>query len=245
LSPVTGFLHSHQVPKVLHLARQPPMSLFDHAEYTISVHDLPLLPPDTAEEVAFVGRSNAGKSSALNALTRRNRLAFVSKTPGRTQLINFFSLGENRFLVDLPGYGFAGVPHEVKAHWEHLLATYVGERKSLRGLVLIMDARHPLKPLDLQMLKWFSPTGKPVHALLTKSDKLSRGVASTTLAQVRRDLANLKLTATAQLFSSLNKTGVEEAETRIAELFGVKIEKKETRKEKGPGKGVTPGRQQP
>lgn len=219
------------------------MSLFDRAEYTISVHDLHLLPPDTAIEVAFVGRSNAGKSSALNTLTRRNRLAFVSKTPGRTQLINFFSLGEERYLVDLPGYGFAGVPHDVKAHWEQLLATYVGERKSLKGLVLIMDARHPLKPLDLQMLKWFAPTGKPVHALLTKSDKLSRGVASTTLAHVKRELANLKLTATAQLFSSLKRTGVEEAETQIAALFGVKIER--VKKEKGPGKGVTPGRQQP
>jgi GTP-binding protein len=220
-----------------------PMPLFDRAEYTMSVHDLNLLPPDTASEVAFVGRSNAGKSSALNTLTRRNRLAFVSKTPGRTQLINFFSLGENRYLVDLPGYGFAGVPLAVKAHWEQLLATYVGERKSLKGLVLIMDARHPLKPLDRTMLQWFAPTGKPVHALLTKSDKLSRGVASATLAQVKRELLTLKFNATAQLFSSLNKTGVEEAEARIGEMYGLPAT--ESTKEKGPGKGVTPGRQQP
>jgi GTP-binding protein len=222
------------------------MPLFERAEFTISVHDLHLLPPDTASEVAFVGRSNAGKSSALNTLTRRNRLAFVSKTPGRTQLINFFSLGENRFLVDLPGYGFAGVPLPVKAHWEQLLATYVGERKSLKGLVLIMDARHPLKPLDRQMLKWFAPTGKPVHALLTKSDKLSRGVASSTLNEVKRELADLKVNATVQLFSSLNKTGVDEAEMRIGAMFGLPPETTEkAKKEKGPGKGVTPGRQQP
>jgi GTP-binding protein len=195
------------------------LPLFERAQFVISVNDIAALPPDDAIEVAFVGRSNSGKSSALNTLARRDRLAFVSKTPGRTQLINYFSLGENRFLVDLPGYGFAGVPHAVKAHWEELLSDYVGQRKSLSGLVLIMDARHPLKPLDLQMLEWFAPTGKSVHALLTKSDKLSRSTAMTTLRKVKHELDTLGFKATAQLFSSLNKQGVEEAEERISALF--------------------------
>lgn len=195
------------------------LPLFERAQFVISVNDITALPPDDAIEVAFVGRSNSGKSSALNTLARRDRLAFVSKTPGRTQLINYFSLGENRFLVDLPGYGFAGVPYAVKAHWEELLSGYVGQRKSLSGLVLIMDARHPLKPLDLQMLEWFAPTGKPVHVLLTKADKLSRSTAMTTLGKVKHELDTLGFSATAQLFSSLNKQGVEEAEERISALF--------------------------
>lgn len=214
------------------------MGLFDKIQYTLSVHDLDKLPPDTFSEVAFVGRSNAGKSSAINTLARRNRLAFVSKTPGRTQLINFFDLGGQQYLVDLPGYGFAGVPLAVKQHWEELLSTYVGQRKSLAGLVLIMDARHPLKPLDLQMLDWFGPTGKPVHALLTKADKLSRNDGIQTLAQVRRALQAGGFSSTAQLFSSLNKTGVEEAEAAIASMFA-------RAKEKGPGKGDAPGLEQP
>ena len=195
------------------------LPLFERAQFVISVNDVAALPPDDAIEVAFVGRSNSGKSSALNTLARRDRLAFVSKTPGRTQLINYFSLGENRFLVDLPGYGFAGVPYAVKAHWEELLSGYVGKRKSLSGLVLIMDARHPLKPLDLQMLQWFAPTGKPVHVLLTKADKLSRSTAVTTLRKVKHELDTLGFNATAQLFSSLNKQGVGEAEERISALF--------------------------
>lgn len=214
------------------------MGLFDRIQYTLSVHDLDKLPPEGPTEVAFVGRSNAGKSSAINTMANRNRLAFVSKTPGRTQLINFFSLGDNRYLVDLPGYGFAGVPSAVKRHWEQLLSTYVGERKSLAGLVLIMDSRHPLKPLDRQMLAWFAPTGKPVHVLLTKADKLSRNDALQTLATVRRELASMRSNASAQLFSSLNKQGVEEAEANVARIFAAPIEK-------GPGKGDAPGLEQP
>lgn len=214
------------------------MGLFDRIQYALSVHDLDKLPPEGPVEVAFVGRSNAGKSSAINTLSNRNRLAFVSKTPGRTQLINFFSIGDDRYLVDLPGYGFAGVPLDVKRHWEELLSTYVGQRKSLAGLVLIMDARHPLKPLDKQMLAWFADTGKPVHALLTKADKLSRNDAAQTLAKVRRELAGLGSNASAQLFSSLSKQGVEEAETCIGRIFA-------SGKEKGPGKGDAPGLEQP
>lgn len=197
------------------------LPLFERAQFVISVNDISALPPDDAIEVAFVGRSNSGKSSAINTLARRDRLAYVSKTPGRTQLINYFSLGDNRFLVDLPGYGYAGVPQAIKAHWQGLLSVYVGQRKSLSGLVLIMDSRHPLKPLDLQMLQWFAPTGKPLHALLTKSDKLSRSAASLTLKKVKQEFESLELNASAQLFSSLSKQGVDEAEERITALFSM------------------------
>ena len=171
--------------------------------------------PDSRAEVAFVGRSNAGKSSALNTLVRHNRLAFVSKTPGRTQLINFFSLGDGAYLVDLPGYGYAKVPAEVRRRWEEFLSIYLQSRAPLMGLVLIMDVRHPLTPLDWRMLDWFTPTGRPVHILLTKADKLSRGAGLKTLGEVRRALESRPL-ASAQLFSSLNRLGAEEAEAVIA-----------------------------
>ncbi len=171
--------------------------------------------PESRAEVAFVGRSNAGKSSALNTLARHNRLAFVSKTPGRTQLINFFSVGSDAYLVDLPGYGYAKVPPEVRRRWEDFLAAYLQDRASLRGLVLIMDVRHPLTPLDWRMLDWFAPTGRPVHILLTKADKLSRGAGLKALGEVRRALENRPLVS-AQLFSSLSRLGVEEAEAVIA-----------------------------
>lgn len=193
---------------------------FRTAAYLMSAHDLPGLPPDTGREVAFVGRSNAGKSSALNTLAEHRRLAFVSKTPGRTQLINFFTVGDDRCLVDLPGYGYAAVPAAVRAHWEGVLSGYVGSREALKGLVLIMDSRHPLKDLDWQLLNWIAPTGKPVHCLLTKSDKLSRAERSLTLARVRRALKEKGLDATAQMFSSLNREGVDEAIARIADMFG-------------------------
>ncbi|MBL8525874.1 MAG: YihA family ribosome biogenesis GTP-binding protein [Betaproteobacteria bacterium] len=196
------------------------MGLFDRAVYTASAHDLEQLPPDLGREVAFVGRSNAGKSSAINTLANHKRLAFVSKTPGRTQLINFFSLGDDRSLVDLPGYGYAQVPARVKAHWQGVLAAYVSSRLALKGLVLIMDARHPLKPLDLQLLDWYLPTGKPVHCLLTKSDKLSRNEQSLTLQKVRQQMKAANHQSTVQLFSSLKKQGVEEAEAAITRLFG-------------------------
>jgi len=196
------------------------MGLFDRAIYTASAHDLEQLPPDFGQEVAFVGRSNAGKSSAINTLANHKRLAFVSKTPGRTQLINFFSLGDDRTLVDLPGYGYAKVPAKVKAHWQGVLAAYVSTRKALKGLVLIMDARHPLKQLDLQLLDWYLPTGKPVHCLLTKSDKLSRSEQALTLQRVRQQMLAANHHSTVQLFSSLKKEGVIEAESAIERLFG-------------------------
>ena len=175
--------------------------------------------PESRAEVAFVGRSNAGKSSALNALARHNRLAFVSKTPGRTQLINFFAVGQDTFLVDLPGYGYAKVPLDVRKKGEDFLSGYLQFRTNLMGLVLIMDVRHPLTPLDWRMLDWFAPTGRPVHILLTKADKLSRGAGLKVLNDVRRMLEN-RPGVSVQLFSSLSKLGVEEAEAVITAWLG-------------------------
>ena len=186
------------------------MSIFQNISFFTSVNNLKTLPSPLGSEVAFAGRSNSGKSSAINTLTNRGRLAFVSKTPGRTQLINFFRLDEELFLVDLPGYGFAKVPLVIRQHWEILLSQYLQTRDNLRGLILIMDVRHPLKPLDIQMLDWFVPTGKPVHILLTKSDKLSRQKSRTALDQVNAFLSSSYPQCTAQLFSSLSKQGVDE-----------------------------------
>lgn len=183
--------------------------------YTSVAHlrDLPF----SGGEVAFAGRSNAGKSSALNLLTRVKRLAFTSKTPGRTQLINFFELGPDLYLVDLPGYGYAKVPPEVKEQWEALLSRYLQEREPLVGMVLIMDARHPLTPLDQRMLNWFTPTGKPVHILLSKSDKLSNSERVLTLRRVQRELESFP-TVTVQLFSSLSRLGADQA-TGVVEAW--------------------------
>ena len=192
------------------------MPIFQNATFFISAHHLRDLPPASGIEVAFAGRSNAGKSSALNTLANHNRLAYVSKQPGRTQLINFFTLGNDKHLVDLPGYGYAKVPEAMRAHWQTVLSRYLSERTSLAGLVLVMDSRHPLTPLDRQMLDWFSPSGKPVHVLLTKSDKLSRSDANQTLIKVRKELNQFwGENITVQLFSSLKKLGVEEAEAVI------------------------------
>lgn len=191
------------------------MPLFQNATFHISAHHLRDLPPASGVEVAFAGRSNAGKSSALNTLANHNRLAYVSKQPGRTQLINFFTLGNDRHLVDLPGYGYAKVPEAMRAHWQSVLSRYLSERTSLAGLVLVMDSRHPLTPLDRQMLDWFCPSRKPVHVLLTKSDKLSRNEANQTLMKVRKELESIWGNCTVQLFSSLKKQGVEEAEKII------------------------------
>lgn len=199
------------------------MPLFQNASFYISAHHLRDLPPPAGIEVAFAGRSNAGKSSALNTLANHNRLAYVSKQPGRTQLINFFALGDERFLVDLPGYGYAKVPQSMREHWQMVLADYLSYRTSLHGLVLVMDSRHPLTPLDRQMLNWFCPSGKPVHVLLTKSDKLSRSAANQTLQAVKKELIETWGNCTVQLFSSLKKQGVEEAEKVIgAWLFANK-----------------------
>lgn len=191
------------------------MPLFQNATFHISAHKLSDLPPPAGIEVAFAGRSNAGKSSALNTLANHNRLAFVSKQPGRTQLINFFTLGNDRFLVDLPGYGYAKVPEALRKHWQLTLANYLSHRPSIGGLVLVMDSRHPLTPLDRQMLDWYSPSGKPIHVLLTKSDKLSRQAGTQVLRDVKKELETHWGNTSVQLFSSLKKQGVEEAESVI------------------------------
>ena len=193
------------------------MPLFQNASFYISAHHLRDLPPPIGLEVAFAGRSNAGKSSALNTMANHNRLAYVSKQPGRTQLINFFALGGDRFLVDLPGYGYAKVPAAMREHWQSTLSSYLSHRSSLYGLVLVMDCRHPLTPLDRQMLDWFCPSGKPVHVLLTKSDNLSRNAANQTLLAVKKELNETWGNCTIQLFSSLKKQGVEEAEKVIGQ----------------------------
>jgi len=203
------------------------MSLFQHAKFLTSANALSDLPPHGGIEIAFAGRSNAGKSSAINTLANRNRLAYVSKTPGRTQLINFFELGDDRFLVDLPGYGYADVPEKIRLHWQKVLSAYLMTRAALAGLVLIMDARHTLTKLDWQMLEWFGTTGKPIHILLTKSDKLSRQQATDTLRKVKAEMKAYPQ-CTAQLFSSSKRQGLEEAEAAIGRLLaGILAEEKE------------------
>jgi len=188
----------------------------------MSVHDPRELPRPGAVEIAFAGRSNAGKSSAINTITGRKRLAYVSKTPGRTQLINFFSLEGRAFLVDLPGYGYAGVPGEVRKHWEMLVGEYIANRESLAAVVVVMDARHPLTPLDRQLLEWLREAGRPAHVLLTKADKLSKQAARVTLDRVRRELSQLAPQFTAQLFSSLKGEGIDEAAGTLARLAAAK-----------------------
>ncbi|MFA9439678.1 ribosome biogenesis GTP-binding protein YihA/YsxC [Uliginosibacterium sp. sgz301328] len=192
------------------------MPLFRNARFEISIARPQDLPPPSGAEIAFAGRSNAGKSSAINTLVGHVRLAFVSKTPGRTQLINIFRMTNGAALVDLPGYGYAKVPEAIRKQWVKLLENYLSRRESLIGLILIMDSRHPLTPLDRQMLDWYAPTGRPIHVLLTKADKLTRSEQARTLAVVRRDLkAGWGDQVTVQLFSSLKKTGVEEAEAIV------------------------------
>jgi len=218
------------------------MSLFRGATFYITAHHLADLPAPLGPEIAFAGRSNAGKSSAINTLVDHNRLAFVSKTPGRTQQINFFSLPGGAFLVDLPGYGYAKVQRELRAHWEQVLSTYLQSRASLFGMVLIMDARHPLTPLDEQMLGWFAATGKPVHVLLSKSDKLTRQEGQKTLRAVQARLREHAPNYTAQLFSSLKKQGMEEAEEIIGAWLGIEREHKKI----APGqRGLKPGARTP
>ena len=191
------------------------MPLFRQARFLKSAPTLADLPPESQREVAFAGRSNSGKSSVINSLAGQRQLARVSKTPGRTQMINFFGLGDGRFLVDLPGYGYAKVPVATRAPWGRVLGDYLQTREQLAGLVIVMDVRHPLTELDWGLLEWFRPTGKPVHVLLTKADKFSRSRALQTLQQARRVLGNSSHNWTAQLFSSLKQTGIQDAEAVI------------------------------
>lgn len=196
------------------------MNLFRHARFYTTVNHLKDLPATTAE-IAFVGRSNAGKSSAINTLTNHTRLAYVSKTPGRTQHINFFELTNGGFMVDLPGYGYAQVPEAIRRHWVTLLGDYLQTRKQLVGLILIMDARHPLKELDKQMLDFFAVTRRPVHILLSKADKLSKNDQIKTLASVKKALQPYiaRQQVTVQLFSSLKKQGIDEVNQIATDWF--------------------------
>jgi GTP-binding protein len=183
------------------------------ARYLTSASRRNQCPPDEGWEVAFAGRSNAGKSSAINSLTGNRKLARTSKTPGRTQLLNFFSLSDQQRLVDLPGYGFAKVPEKVKAEWVRLIEDYLQQRRSLRGLVLLMDVRHPLQDFDRMMIDWATTADMPVHILLTKADKLKKGPAKSTLMKIQGELAAHAGLVSVQLFSALKHSGHEALRT--------------------------------
>ena len=219
------------------------MSQLWQARFFTTVNHLRDLPTTQVPEIAFAGRSNAGKSTAINILCNQKKLAFASKTPGRTQHINYFSIGGAQInqhrkdetkvdeiralLVDLPGYGYAEVSGSAKLHWQALLGDYVQRREQLAALVLIIDSRRPFTDLDIQMLEWFAPTGKPIHCILTKSDKLNRNDGTNALRQARSVLASYQdqhgtpFPFTAQLFSALKRTGLEEADAQILTLLGL------------------------
>jgi GTP-binding protein len=180
------------------------------AAYLTSAAKLSQCPPDEGWEVAFAGRSNAGKSSAINSLTGNSKLAKTSRTPGRTQLINFFELSARQRLVDLPGYGYAKVPLAIKREWTKQLENYLQQRRCLRGLILLMDVRHPLQAFDRQMLDWALAAAMPVHILLTKADKLKKGPATSTLLKLRAELEPHRGLVSAQLFSALKHSGHEQ-----------------------------------
>ncbi|GAA3942718.1 ribosome biogenesis GTP-binding protein YihA/YsxC [Litoribacillus peritrichatus] len=191
---------------------------FNAAAFLTSAPTIKQCPPDIGAEVAFAGRSNAGKSSAINTLTQHKKLARTSKTPGRTQLINFFTLGdENTRLVDLPGYGFAKVPLKTKLEWQKNLAKYLEERESLRGLVLVSDIRHPLTEFDQMMIDWAQQSNMPLHVLLTKADKLKRGPAKNTMLDVTRALKDFQGEVSVQTFSALKRDGLDQLKNRLNE----------------------------
>lgn len=190
---------------------------YRHTRFLTSANGPEGFPADAGYEVAFAGRSNAGKSSAINRITGVNGLARTSKTPGRTQLINFFTVDDERRIVDLPGYGFAKVPEKVQDHWRRLMESYLAQREALAGVVLIMDIRHPLKPFDWQMLDWAGHVELPVHVLLTKADKLTRNHANQALAKVRKEAPGLSV----QLFSAQDGQGVDAARKQLDIWFGV------------------------
>lgn len=186
-------------------------AIYQQIRYVTSVYDAGQLPPETRAEVAFAGRSNAGKSSAINVLCQRKGLAQISKTPGRTRTINFFSIDSQRYLVDLPGYGYAKLPAAMRAHWQSLVEHYLRRRRSLRGLIVMMDIRHPLTDSDWQLLSFCAKLDLPLHILLTKADKLSRGAAISSVGKAQRLLRERGVEAGLQAFSALKHEGLEEA----------------------------------
>ena len=198
-------------------------AFYNQAQYTTSANKFSQLPVDAGKEVAFAGRSNVGKSSAINTLTHRRGLARTSKTPGRTQLINFFEIDSEHRLVDLPGYGFAKVPDRIKQHWQQLISAYLNERQALKGLVVIMDSRRPLTEFDIQMLNWCEYAKMPAHILLTKIDKLSKNEARKTLHSAQKILEHQErgIPVSVQLFSSLKKTGIEEVYDKLNEWMEI------------------------
>ena len=184
--------------------------VYHQAKFINSAPRLQDAPPDQGLEIAFAGRSNAGKSSAINALVRQTALARVSKTPGRTQLLNFFEIDAKRKLVDLPGYGYAKVPEAIKKDWGKMMETYLSQRQALAGIVLVMDIRQPLTDFDWQMIEWCQHGNLRIHIILTKADKLNFGAAKNTLLQVQKELSHLEIGVTLQLFSALKKTGIDD-----------------------------------
>ncbi len=199
---------------------------FTKAEFFQSAPTLKQCPPESGREVAFAGRSNAGKSSAINCLAGNRKLARTSKTPGRTQLINFFNITPQQRLVDLPGYGFAKVPLAVKRQWDQNLSQYLRERQSLKGLILLMDVRQPMKEFDTMMLNWAVEAEMPVHILLTKSDKLKKGPAKNTLLSVRKHVkeANIDDLVSVQTFSALKKEGITQLEQVLTQWLHIEPE---------------------
>ena len=191
---------------------------YNQAKFFKSAQKISQLPESQAE-IAFAGRSNAGKSSALNALTNIKHLARTSKTPGRTQLLNFFELTPSNFLVDLPGYGYAKVSHSIQKEWEKTLSEYIETREQLRGICLIMDIRHPLQEYDKQMIAWVANYNIPMHILLSKADKLNRGPAMNVLQEVRKVLMPYGNMVTVQLFSALKAQGIDDLRKKLNEWF--------------------------
>jgi len=194
-------------------------SIYFQASFITSAAKLSQSPEDNGYEIAFAGRSNAGKSSAINTLCQQTSLARTSRTPGRTQLLNFFRVDDQRRLVDLPGYGYAAVAQDIKADWQGALADYLEKRECLRGVILMMDSRHPLKDYDIQMLEWANHIEIPVHVLLTKVDKLNRKEQAISLERVDTALKEFSLDFSVQLFSSLKRWGVDEAHEKLDEWF--------------------------
>ena len=194
--------------------------VYHQAKFINSAPRLQDAPPDQGMEIAFAGRSNAGKSSAINTLVQQNALARVSKTPGRTQLLNFFEIDAQRKLVDLPGYGYAKVPVSIKKEWQKMMENYLKNRQALCGIVLVMDIRHPLTEFDWQMVEWCEHSKLPLHILLTKADKLNFGAAKNTLLKVQKDLSQSSIVVTLQLFSALNKVGIDDVHQILDEWFG-------------------------
>lgn len=193
--------------------------IYHQAKFINSSPHIRNAPADQGAEVAFAGRSNAGKSSAINTLTQQNALARISKTPGRTQMLNFFEINAGLRFVDLPGYGYAKVPVDVKKKWHEMMEHYLTHRKSLCGIILVMDVRHPLTEFDWQMVEWCQHTHLPLHILLTKADKLAYGAAKNTLLQVKKELKDVSCPLTIQLFSSLKKAGIDEVHEALDNLF--------------------------